>query len=156
MGLTSCLSASQSRREGSRKVLRIRWMMQVCTIVWGHTLPTTSGSPFGPSQTTKKVSLTPRLRRSVSTLIGELRALPTGAGPQPQDVLLSGQGDPDRGVDRPVGDLPVTDLDHDRVDEDRRVDLLQRPGGPGLHLLEDLVGDPGDGLLAHRGAVDLG
>ena len=35
----------------------------------GHTLPTTSGSPFSPSQTTKKVSLTPRLRRSVSTLI---------------------------------------------------------------------------------------
>jgi hypothetical protein len=29
----------------------------------------TSGSPLRPSQTTKKASLTPRLRRSVSTLI---------------------------------------------------------------------------------------
>jgi hypothetical protein len=91
----------------------------------------------------------------VSTLIGELRALSTGAGPQPQDVLLSGQADPDRGVDRAVGDLAVTDLDHDRVDEDRGVDLVQGPGGPGLHLLDHLVGDPADRLLADRGAVDL-
>jgi hypothetical protein len=42
-------------------------MMQVCTMASGHTLLTTSGSPFRPSQTTKKVSFTPRLRRSVST-----------------------------------------------------------------------------------------
>ena len=55
----------------------------------------------------------------------ELRALTAGAGPQPQHVLLPGQADPDRGVDRPVGDLAVTDLDHDRVDENRRVDLVQ-------------------------------
>jgi hypothetical protein len=69
MGFTSCLIASQSRREASRNVLRIRWMMHVWTVLSGHTLPTTSGSPFRPSQTTKKVSLTPRLRRSVRTLI---------------------------------------------------------------------------------------
>ena len=60
----------------------------------------------------------------------ELRALAAGAGPQPEDVLVAVQGDPDRGVDRPVGDLPVADLDHDRVDEHRRVDLVQRPGAP--------------------------
>src|SRR3954453_16561352 len=110
MGFTSCLSASQSRREASRKVLRIRWMMEVCTIVWGHTLPTTSGSPSRPSQTTKKVSLTPRLRRSVSTLIQNFAPSPPVPAHSPQDILLSGQGDPDRGVDRPVGDLAVTDL----------------------------------------------
>src|SRR3954464_7670279 len=43
----------------------------------------------------------------------------------------------------------------DRVDEGRGVDLLLWPGGPGLHLLEHLVGDPGDRLLRDRGAVDL-
>ena len=55
----------------------------------------------------------------------ELRALTAGAGPQPQHVLLPGQADPDRRIDGPIGDLAVTVLDHDRVDEDRRVDLLQ-------------------------------
>ena len=50
-------------------MLRIRWMMQVCTIACGQTLPTTSGRPLSPSQTTKNMSLTPRLRRSVSTAI---------------------------------------------------------------------------------------
>ena len=44
-------------------------MMQVCTMVCGHTFPTTSGSPFNPSQTRKNMSLMPRLRMSVSTLI---------------------------------------------------------------------------------------
>ena len=138
-------------------MLRIRWMMHVWTVVSGHTLPTTSGRPLRPSQTTKKVSLTPRLRRSVSTLILRTkgRALTTGAGPQPRHVLLPGQAHPDRGVDRPVGDLAIADLDHDRVDEDRRIDLVQGSGGPGLHLLEDLVGDPADRLLRDRGSVDL-
>src|SRR5680860_1033028 len=32
----------------------------------------------------------------------ELRALTTGACPQPEDVFLAGQADSDRGVDRPV------------------------------------------------------
>ena len=58
----------------------------------------------------------------------ELCGLPTAvAGPHPQDVLVPVQVDPDRGVDRPVADLTVADLDNDRVDEHRRVDPLQRP-----------------------------
>ena len=76
-------------------------------------------------------------------------------GPQPEDVAFAVQADTDRGVDGPVGDLPVADLDHDRVDEDRGVDLIEWPHRPVLHLLEHLVGDPADRLLAHRGAVDL-
>ena len=51
----------------------------------------------------------------------ELRALTTSAGPEAQDVLLPGQSDTDRGIDRPVRDLTIADLDHDRVNEDRRV-----------------------------------
>ena len=41
----------------------------------------------------------------------ELRALSTGRGPDPEDVSLAFDGDADRGVERPVGDLTVTDLD---------------------------------------------
>ena len=78
----------------------------------------------------------------------ELGALPAGPGPQAQDVLLTSEGDADGSVDRPVGDLPVPHLDHDRVDEDGRVDLIERTLLPGLHLLDHLVGDPADGLLA--------
>jgi hypothetical protein len=42
-------------------------MMQVCTVVSGHTFPTTSGRPLRPSQTRKNTSATPRFFRSVST-----------------------------------------------------------------------------------------
>jgi hypothetical protein len=40
----------------------------------------------------------------------------------------------------------VADLDHDRVQEHHRVDRIQRPVLPGLHLLQHRVGDPGDRL----------
>src|SRR5665811_297934 len=69
MGFTSRLSASQSFFDASLKVFLIRWMMHVCTVVIGHTLPTTSGSPLRPSQTRKNVSATPRFFISVRTLI---------------------------------------------------------------------------------------
>lgn len=62
----------------------------------------------------------------------------------------------DRGVDRAVPDLAVADLDVDRVDEHRGVDLLQRPRGPLGHLRHDLVGDPRDRVLRQRRPVDLG
>ena len=38
-----------------------------------------------------------------------LRALPAVTNPQPQDVAFTGGSNPDRDVDRPVGDLPITD-----------------------------------------------
>ncbi|SIH57308.1 Uncharacterised protein [Mycobacteroides abscessus subsp. abscessus] len=86
----------------------------------------------------------------------KLRSFTAGTGPQSEDVAFPGQGDPDRGVERPVGDLAVADLHHDRVDEDRGVGLIQRPHRPIVHLLEYLVGDSADGLLGHRRTVDLG
>ena len=76
MGLMPRLRASQSRREARWKVLRIRWMTQVWTIGWGQALPTTSGRPLSPSQTTKNTSLMPRLRRPVSTAIQNLAPSP--------------------------------------------------------------------------------
>jgi hypothetical protein len=49
----------------------------------------------------------------------ELCALPAGAGPQPEDVLLPAQGDADGCVDGPVRDLSVADLHH-AIDGSRR------------------------------------
>jgi hypothetical protein len=72
----------------------------------------------------------PRFLISVSHLEPELRAFPVAVfpGPQAQDVphavARHGQGD----ADRPVGDLPVADLDVDRVDEHDRVDRAVSSG----------------------------
>src|SRR4029450_8208117 len=62
----------------------------------------------------------------------ELRRLPAtaGAGPQPEHVSVRVQVDPDGGVERPVADLPVADLDVDRVDEHGRVHRHQGPRYP--------------------------
>ena len=38
----------------------------------------------------------------------------------------------------------------------RRVHRLQRPVAPVGHLGDNLVGDPGNGVFADRGAVDIG
>jgi hypothetical protein len=43
------------------------------------------------------------------------------AGPQPEHVTSAVDGDAERDVDRPVGDVAVADLDVDRVDEHHRV-----------------------------------
>ena len=76
--------------------------------------------------------------------------------PDPQHVLLPVGVDPDRDVGGLVlHDLVVADLDHDRVQEHHRVDRVQRPGLPGLDLLQDGVGDPGDRLGRQLGPVDL-
>jgi hypothetical protein len=50
--------------------------------------------------------------------------------------------DPDGDVGGAVADLvPVPDLDHQRVQVEDRVDLLQRPALPGLDLLKHRIGD---------------
>ena len=51
-------------------------MMQVWTVVCGHTLLTTAGRPFSPSQTRKNTSRTPRFFMSSSTLIQNLAPSP--------------------------------------------------------------------------------
>jgi hypothetical protein len=78
------------------------------------------------------------------------------AGPQAQDVPLAIHGHAQGDVDGPVGDVAVADLDVDGVDEQHRVDRVQRPGLPGGQALQHPVGDGGDGLPRHVGAVDLG
>lgn len=86
----------------------------------------------------------------------ELGALAAVAGPQAQDVALPGASDPNRHVDRPIGDLAVADLDVDGVDEHHRVHRLHRAVAPLGHLADHLVGDPADGVLRHRRPIDVG
>ena len=122
----------------------------------GKTAFTESGRPLSPSQTMKNTSRHAAVLQVGQHVHPELRRLPAAlAGPQAEHVAAPVQVDADRGVERLVADLPVADLDVDRVDEDRRVHALQRPGGPGAHLLEHLVGDPGDRVLADGRAVHL-
>jgi hypothetical protein len=102
-------------------------MMQVCTIVWPD-IADHLGQTLQPVADDEE-----HVPHAAVTQIGEhahpeLRTLAAGAGPQPEDVALAVEADPDRGVDRPVGDLPIADLDHDRIDEDRRVDLAVSTG----------------------------
>gem|GEM_PF-3764028 len=85
----------------------------------------------------------------------ELRTLTAIAGQDAENVTFPSRGDADSDIERLVTDLPVTDLHHDRVDEHDRVDPIQRPVLPFGHLLDHLVGDLRDRVLAHRGAVDV-
>ena len=49
----------------------------------------------------------------------------------------------------------VADLQHQRVEEHDRVDVIQRPGLPGAGVVHDRVGDPADQVAADLDAVDL-
>jgi hypothetical protein len=71
------------------------------------------------------------LGKDLLPVLGTLTAIPD---PQAEDLPHPVDGDPDHRVDRPIGDLAVADLDLDRVDEDHRVDAVQRPALPGGHL----------------------
>jgi hypothetical protein len=86
----------------------------------------------------------------------ELGGLAGGrADPQAQDLLSAVAVDADRHIDRPVGHHPVADLHHQRIDEDHRVDAVQRPGLPLRELVHHRVSDPGDQVRGHLHAVDL-
>ena len=58
----------------------------------------------------------------------ELGAFAAGrADPHPEHVAFTVEVDAHGHVDRPVGDLAVADLDDDGVDQDHRVDGVERP-----------------------------
>jgi hypothetical protein len=107
-------------------------MMQVCTIASGHIRHHLGQALEAVADHEERV-----LHAAVAQ-IGEhrhpeLRTSTTAASPEPADVALAGQRD-----------------------ADGRVGRIEWPHRPLVHLLEHLVGDPTDGLLADRGAVDLG
>ncbi|GAB3852785.1 hypothetical protein GCM10027610_081660 [Dactylosporangium cerinum] len=77
------------------------------------------------------------------------------AGPHAQDVAVAVDGDGQGQVDRSVRDLTVPDLDVHSIDEHDRVDRVEGPVLPFGHPVDHLVGDRGDGLLGHLGAIHL-
>src|SRR4051794_9121265 len=97
-------------------------MTHACTIAAGNTVFTASGSPLRPSQTTKNTSRTPRFFRSVNTFIQNFADSPPPVPAHSPRTSRRPLRSTDRGVERPVADLAVADLDVDRVDEDRGVD----------------------------------
>ena len=65
--------------------------------------------------------------------------------PHAEHVAVAVEVDPDRQIAGEVSDrLPVADLDHERVQVEDRVDLLQRPGLPGLGVLQHRGGHAAD------------
>jgi hypothetical protein len=88
----------------------------------------------------------------------ELRALAVAVlpGPQAQHVALAVHGDAPGQADGPVGDLALPDFHINGIDENYRVDRIQRPVLPVRHSFHDPVGDRGDRLLRDFRAVDLG
>src|SRR5690349_19019599 len=101
--------------------------MQVWTIVCGHTFATASGSPFEAVADEEEHLGHAAVLQVDQYAHPTLRALTTRAHPQAQDVLVAVHRDPDGGVDRPVGDLPLADLDVEGVDEHRRTESSGRP-----------------------------
>src|SRR6266705_3057898 len=101
--------------------------MQVWLTACGKTASIASGKPERPSVQTKSTSLTPRLRRSVSTLV-QKRAR----------SLFS--------IHRPR---------QPRVQVDDDVDLLERPGLPGADVFLDRAGHLRDQPLGDVDAVQL-
>src|SRR5271165_5434252 len=76
--------------------------------------------------------------------------------PQSQHVTLAVHGDAQGQVDGPVRDLALADLHVDSVDEDYRVNRIERPALPFRQAFHDPVGNSRDRLLGDLGAIDLG
>jgi hypothetical protein len=102
-----------------------------------------------------KMSFTPRLRNSVSTLQPELGAL-VGARPQPQNILVAFQIDAYGHVHGAVLHPPfVPHLDHQRIQKQDRIQRLQRAALPLLQFLDHRIGDCGNQRRRHFRAIDL-
>ena len=76
--------------------------------------------------------------------------------PEAEDLLGAVGQDAERDVDRLVADdALVADLDPDGVEEDQRIDRLERPVLPFGDLLQDGVGDGRDQVRRDVDAVEL-
>src|SRR5215207_4376848 len=130
---------------------RIRCTTHVWTTVFGQVASIACGKPVSPSQQAISTSATPRLRSSASTPAQNLA--PSEVCTQiPSTCLIPSQSTPTARWGGLVADLMVvTDLHHQRVQVQDRIDRLQRPGLPGFDLLGDRVGDVGDRLVAQLG-----
>ena len=89
-------------------------------------------------------------------LLPVLRALRAGTDPQPEDVTLTIDSDSNSGIDRPVRDLAISDLDDDTVDEHDGVHAIEWAVLPLRHTFQHSISDPADHVFRNLGAIDLG
>lgn len=125
--------------------------MQVWTSAPGQVASIASRKPVSPSQHTINTSWTPRLASCAHTDAQNLA--PSDAWTQiPVHVFDAVEVDTDRDVGMTVHDpVLVTDLDHQRVEVDHRVERLQRPVLPRGDLVGHRFGHIRDGLMRQVG-----
>ena len=76
--------------------------------------------------------------------------------PEAEDLLLTVEPDAQGNIDGLVADHAfVADLDPQGVEENQRIEVLERPVLPFRHLVEDVLGDRADQLGRDVDAVDL-
>ena len=76
--------------------------------------------------------------------------------PHPEHVPVTVEGDAQGEVADPALHAACfSDLDHEAVEEDDLVDVLQRPLLPGTHVLHDRVGDAADQVAADSHLLEL-
>ena len=145
----------RSFHETKASELRIRWTMQVWTMVSGKTAPIASGKPLRPSTTAIRISPTPRALQLVHHLEPELGALAL-LDPKAEDVLVALGIERQRDVDGLVVDQTlVADLHPQRIEEDDGIDAIERPVLPVADLLEHRIGDPADQIRRDLDAIEL-
>ena len=129
---------------------------QVCTVASGQVRRIESGKPLEPVAAHDQ-----RIPQTTVAQLGEhrrplFRALAAGgAEPEAEHLPLALEIDPDRDIDGTVGDLRAADLDDQAVDQEHRIERVERPALPGQHVLDDEIGDLTDRLTRDLGAVDL-
>ena len=129
--------------------------MQVCTVVSGKTAPIASGKPFRPSTTAIRMSLDAAGLQLVHHLQPELGPLGL-LDPKPEHVFLAVDIERQRDVDRLVADQAlVADFHPQRVEEDDRINRIERPVLPLPDLLENGIGDPADQIGRDLDAIEL-
>src|ERR1700759_3836350 len=129
MALRSGMMILRSFHDTKASELRIRWTMQVWTVVNGKTVPIASGNPLSPSTTAIRMSAMPRVLSSFITLsqLGALGLL----DPQPEHLFFALYVEGERDIDGFVAHQTfVANLDPQRVEENHRVDRVERPALP--------------------------
>ncbi len=127
--------------------------MQVCSVVAGNTAPSASGIPFSPSVTAIRMSLTPRVLRSLNTFIQNFAPSVVSIH-RPENLARAVAPHAQRQIHRLVAHHALfADLHPQSVEEHHRIDRLQRPGLPGRHLRQHPVGHRADQVGTDLGAV---
>ena len=129
--------------------------MQVWTVASGKTARIASGKPFRPSTTASRISSTPRFRSSFMTRSQNL-APSFCSSQRPRISLAPSARTPSAMWTALLRTRPSSrTLTLKRVEEDQRIDGLQRSGLPGGDLLQNSVRHRADQVGRDLDAVEL-